>query len=117
MEIFSEDIPILVDARVEFSFHDQSIRSDMEIIEHLVMDDLLVVGNELCIAKHLVVSNEITDVVSLACVLGDLHVTTNMGFVSINVEVVVAEDIPNLVDVGTEVGFHDYLVGFDMEIT
>ena len=29
---------------------------------------------------------------------------------------VVSEDIPNLVDVEMEVGFHDQLVGSDMEI-
>ena len=57
----------------------------MKIIEHLVMDDLVVVGDELCVVEHLVVSNEIVGIASLACVDGDLHVIPNveLGFVGI----------------------------------
>ena len=53
----------------------------MEIAEHLVMDDLVVFGDELCVAKHLVVRNEIAGVVSLACVDGNLHVDADVELV------------------------------------
>ena len=62
----------------------------MEIVEHLVMDDLVAIGGELCIAKHLVVNNEIVGVMSLACVYGDLHIAADMEFFSTNVEFVIA---------------------------
>ena len=50
----------------------------MEIVEHLVIDDLGVVAGELCAIEHLVVSNEIAGVVSLACVDGNLHVVSDV---------------------------------------
>ena len=62
----------------------------MEILEHLLMDDLVAICGELCIAKHLVVNNEIASVVSLACVDGDLHIAADMEFVASDVEFVVA---------------------------
>ena len=53
----------------------------MEIVEHLVVDDLVVVGDELCVVKHLVVSNEVASVVSMECVHGDLRVVSNVDLV------------------------------------
>ena len=55
----------------------------MEIAEHLVMDDLVALGDELCIAEHLVVI--------LACVNGDLPVTTDVKFVANGVDSLVAD--------------------------
>ena len=75
---------------MEIGFHDHSFGSDMEIVENLVMDDLVVVGYELCIAEHLVVSNEIVGVVSLECVDGDLHVAADARFVATSVDSLVA---------------------------
>ena len=80
-------------------FHDQSVGSNMEIVEHLVvddpvvvgsdlyvaenlvMDDLVAVGGDLYVVEHLVVSNEMIGVDNLAYVDGDLHITTDMEFV------------------------------------
>ena len=53
----------------------------MEIVEHLVVDDLVAIGGDLYVAEHLVVSNEIARVVILACVDGDLHVVADVEFV------------------------------------
>ena len=86
LEVVVEDILNLVDARIEVGFHDQLVESDMDIAEHLVMDDLVVVGNDFYIVEHLVVNNEIVGVVSLACVDGDLHVSTDMEFFDADVE-------------------------------
>ena len=66
LEVVVEDIPNLVDVGIEVDFHDQMVEFDMEIVEHLVMDDLVVVGDELYFVEHLVVSHEIGGVVSLA---------------------------------------------------
>ena len=55
------------------------------------MDDLISIGGELCVAKHLVVSNEIAGVVSLACADGNLHVSTDMKFVSIGVDSLIVD--------------------------
>ena len=107
LEVVAEDIPNLVDVGMEVGFHDQLVEFDMETAEHLIMDDLVAVGGELCIVEHLVVSNEI---VSLACIDGDLHVGADVEFV-------VVEDISNLVDARIEVGFHDQLVESNMETT
>ena len=63
------DIPNLVDARMDIGVHDQSVRSNMEIVEHVVMANLVAIGGELFIAEHLVASNEIA---GLACIDGDL---------------------------------------------
>ena len=62
----------------------------MEIAKNLVMDDLVVVGDELCIAKHLVVKNESVGIVILACFDEDLHVSTDMKFFTIGVDSLVA---------------------------
>ena len=61
----------------------------MKIIEHLIMDDLVVV--DLYVAKHLVVRNETIGVVSLECVNGDLHVVADVGFVAIGVDSLVVD--------------------------
>ena len=63
----------------------------MEIAEHLVIDDLVVVGGELCVAEHLVVSNEIAGVVSLACVDVNLHVVADVELVFAGVDSLVAD--------------------------
>ena len=68
----------------------------MEIVEDLVIDDPIVVGGELCAAEHLVVSNEIAGVASLACVDVDLHVVADVElvFASVNSLVIdVDEDL------------------------
>ena len=80
LEVVAKDIPNLVDDGMDIGFHYYLVGSDMEIVENLVMDDLVVVGDELCVAEHLVVSNEIASVVSLACVDGDLHITIDVDF-------------------------------------
>ena len=74
LEVVAKDIPILVDVEMEVGFHDQSVGSDMEIANHLVMDDPVVVGDELCVVEHLVVSNEMVDVEILAYVVVDFFV-------------------------------------------
>ena len=71
-------------------FHDQSVGFDMEIAEHLVVDDLVVVGDELYVVEHLVVRNEIVGVVSLACVYGDLHSAIDVEFIVVGVDSLVA---------------------------
>ena len=48
------------------------------------MNDLIVVGGELCAAENLVVSNEIAGVVSLACVV-------DMDFVVVSVDSLVVD--------------------------
>ena len=65
---------IFVDAWMENGFYDQ-------LVEHLVVDDPITIGGELFVAKHLVVSNEIVGVVSLACFDGDLHVADDVELV------------------------------------
>ena len=67
-ELVTEDIPNLVDTEMDIGFHDLLVGSDMEIVEHLVMDDLVVVGGDLYVAKHLLVSNETANVVSFSYV-------------------------------------------------
>ena len=69
LEVVVEDIPNLADVETEVGFHNQLVKSDREITENLVMDDLFVVGDELCIAEHLVVSNDMVGVECLAYVL------------------------------------------------
>ena len=64
LEVVAKDISNLVDARTEVGFHVQLVESDMVIVEHLFMDDLIVVSGELCVAEDLVVSNEIAAIVS-----------------------------------------------------
>ena len=86
LEVVAKDIPNLIDARMDIRFHDQLVGFNMEIIEHLFMDDPIVVGDELYVAKHLFVSNQITSVVSLACVDGDLHVASNVEFIVASVD-------------------------------
>ena len=46
----------------------------MEIAKHLVIDNLVTIGDELCVAEHLVVSNEIVRVEILAYVSEELHI-------------------------------------------
>ena len=54
------------------------------------MDDLIAIGSELYVTNNLVVSNEIASVVSLACVDRDLHVATDVEFVVVGVDSLVA---------------------------
>ena len=89
--VVAKDIPILVDVGIEVGFHVQLAESDMEIVEHLVMDDLVAVGDKLCIVENLVVSNEITGDVSLACFYGNLHVSIDVKFVVVGVDSLVAD--------------------------
>ena len=63
----------------------------MVIAEHLVMDDRVAVGGELCVVEHLVVSNQIVGVVSLACVDGNLHVSIDVEFVVASVDSLVID--------------------------
>lgn len=81
LEVVAEDIPNLVEARMDIVFYDQSVGSYIEIIEHLIMDDPVAIGGELCVVEHLFVSNEIASVVSLACVDGDLYITADVEFI------------------------------------
>ena len=67
LEVVVEDIPNLVDARTKVCFCDHLVGSDMEIAKHLVMGDLVAIGDELCVVEHLVVS--------LECVDGYLHIS------------------------------------------
>ena len=62
----------------------------MEIAENLVMDDPIAVGDEFCVAKHVVVRNDIARVVILACVDRDLHISIDVYFVATDVEFVFA---------------------------
>lgn len=50
LEVVVENIPNLFNSRIEVDFHDHIVDSNMEIVENLVMDDLVVVGDELYIA-------------------------------------------------------------------
>ena len=42
LEFVAKDIPNLVDVKIEVGFHDQLDEVDKEILQHLVMDDLVV---------------------------------------------------------------------------
>ena len=54
----------------------------MEIAKHLVMDDLVSIGDELCVVENLVVSNEMVGVESLAYVAKDFFTTDVELFVA-----------------------------------
>ena len=54
------------------------------------MDDPVIVGGDLYVVEHLVVSIETAGVVSLECVDGDLHIVANMEFVFASVDSLVA---------------------------
>ena len=86
VEVVAKDIPNLVDVGMEIGFHDQLVESDMEIIEHLVVNDPVVVGGGLYVAEHLVVSNDTASVVCLECVDGDLHVVVDARFFATSVD-------------------------------
>lgn len=91
LEVVVEDILNLVDIGMEISFHDQLVEFDMDIVEHSVMDDLVVVSDDLYVAKHLVMSNEMVGVESLGCVDGDLHISSTVNFVATSVDSLVAD--------------------------
>ena len=74
LEVVVEDIPNLVDAGMEIGYHD-------DLVEHLVMDDPIVVGVELCVVGHLVVRLEIYGVVSSTCFNGDHHVADDVELI------------------------------------
>ena len=63
------EIPNVVDARIEIGFHDQLVMFNMEIAEHLVMDNQVAKGEDLYISDMDVVGVDslVTDVVE------DLH--------------------------------------------
>ena len=71
----------------------------------MVIDDLNAIGGELCAAEHLVVSNEIAGVASLACVDVDLHVVADVDLVFSSVDSLVI-----YVDEGFLVKHHDRFV-------
>ena len=48
LEVVSKDIPNLIDLGMDIGFHDQLATSKMEIVENLVMDDPVSIGDELC---------------------------------------------------------------------
>lgn len=91
LEVVAKDIHNLVDARMEIDFHVHLVEFDMDIVEHLAMDDLVVVGGDLYILEHVFVSNEIFVVVSLACVDGDLHIFIDVEFDVFGVDSLVAD--------------------------
>jgi len=62
----------------------------MDIVEHLVMDDLVVVGDKLCVSEHLVVSNEIAGIESLAYLFEELHIATDVDLV-LDIHVVIID--------------------------
>ena len=53
------------------------------------MDDPVVVGGDLYVVENLIVSNEISDVMILACVDGDLHVDADVEFLVADVDSIV----------------------------
>ena len=63
----------------------------MEIMEHSVVDDPIVVGSGLYVADHLFVSNESVGVVSLECFDGDLHVVSDVEFFVASVDSLVID--------------------------
>ena len=69
----TKEILNLVDVGMEIGFHDQLVMSKMKIV------------------KHLVVSNEIIGVVSLACVDGNLYVVADVELVFAGVDSLVAD--------------------------
>lgn len=98
LEAIAEDIPKFVDVGIEICFHDQLVESDIEIAEHLVVDNQVAIGDELHVAEHLVVSNEIIGVVSLACVDGDLHIAIDVEFDVAGMDSLVADLVLDLHD-------------------
>ena len=90
MEVVAKDIPILVDVGIEVDFRDHLVGFNMKIVEHLFMNDLVVVGDELCVAEHVVVRNEIASVVILTCVDKDLHIAAHIDFFVVDVKFVAA---------------------------
>ena len=56
------EIRNLVDAGIEIGFNDQLVMSDMEIVEHLVMDNQVVEGDDPYVADMDVVGMAIADV-------------------------------------------------------
>ena len=91
LEVVIEAIANLVDVGIEPEFHDQMVESNMEIAEHLVVVDLVVVDDELYIAKHLIVSHDIGGVVSFSCVDGDLNVDVDVDFLVAGVDSLVVD--------------------------
>ena len=71
-----EELPNLVD---ENCFHDQLVESDMEIVEHLVMDNQVVEGDDPYVSDMDVVVMDVADVDSLVVdVVEDLHDTADL---------------------------------------
>lgn len=74
-------VPNPVDVGMEIFFHDQLDGFDMEITEHLVMDNQADVGDDLYVGEHLVVRNEIVDGKSLTYVMEELHIVVSVDLV------------------------------------
>ena len=85
-EFVAEDIPNLVDAELDIDFNDQLVGSDMEIVEHLVMDDPIAIGGDFYVLEHLVMRNDNFGVEFLSCIDGDLHIAANMNIFAIGVD-------------------------------
>lgn len=82
LEVVAEDLPNLFDVGIEVGFYVQLVGLDMEITKHLVVDDLVVFGGELYVVEHLIESNVIVGVVSLAYVAKGLHMDAYRDFVA-----------------------------------
>ncbi len=91
LDVVVEGILNIVDAGIQICFHDQLVESGIEIVEHLVLDDLVAISGALYVVDHLVVSNDIVGVVSLACIDGDLHIIANVEFVVASVDSLVVD--------------------------
>ena len=65
--------------------------SDTKIAKHLVVDDLVTIGDVLYVVEDLVMSSEIAGVLSLGCVDGDLHVSIDVDFIVVGVDSLVVD--------------------------
>ena len=72
--VVSVEIPNLFDVGIEIGFHDQLVMFDMEIVEHLVMDNKVAEGDDSYVADM-----DVANVDSLvADVVEDLHDTIDL---------------------------------------
>lgn len=89
---------------METCFHDQLVLSDMEIVEHLVVDNQVVEGDDSYVVKNLVVSNEIDGGESLSYVGEGLHIVVDIDVATeveldvIGVDLLVASVVEDLHD-------------------
>ena len=94
---------------VYISFHDYSIGFDMEITEHLILDDLVTIGDELYVAENFFMYNEINDVESLAYVAEELHIVADIDFFAADVEYVTASVDSLVADVDEDLLMKHYI--------